>query len=206
MEPFTTLTATALPVDTPNVDTDQIIPARFLRKPWDEKCATYLFHDLRFNEDGSEKPDFILHQAPYRDSRILVGELNFGCGSSREHAVVGLATYGFRAVIAPSFGDIFFNNCFKHGVLPIRLNGETCKAIRAQLHADPGAGMTVDLDNQKLVGPDGAAYDFEVEPFRKHCLLNGLDDILLTLEYEKDIAAFEGRSREEMSWLFQAPA
>ncbi len=203
MEPFTSLTATAAPFDAVNVDTDQIIPSRFMRKPRDdENYHTFLFHDIRYDEDGSEKPDFILNQAPYRDARILVAGHNFGCGSSREVAVLALMANGFRAVIASSFGDIFFNNCFNNGVLPIRVADETAALLRAGLHASPGASMTVELDPQIITGPDGAKVEFDVDPFRKHCLLEGLDAIGLTLEYENEMKAFEDRYRQERSWLY----
>lgn len=201
MERFTRLTATALPIDTVNMDTDQLLPARFLRKPRDHNYHAYLFSDLRFNQDGSERAEFIYNQLPYRKSRIIVGNRNFGCGSSREAAVFALVACGFRAVIAPSFGDIFFNNCFKNGVLPIRLGNETVARLREQLKNRPGTVMTVDLESQEVIGPDGTSYSFEVDSFRRHCLLKGLDDILLTLEHETEIAAFEERYRREMSWL-----
>ena len=203
MEPFTHLTATAVPFDAVNVDTDQIIPSRLMRKPReDENYHTFLFHDIRYNEDGSEKPDFILNQAPYRDARILVAGHNFACGSSREVAVFALMANGFRAVIASSFGDIFFGNCFNNGVLPIRVAEETAARLRADLHASPGASMTIELEPQTITGADGARYEFDVDPFRKHCLLEGLDAIGLTLEYENEIKAFEDRYSQERSWLY----
>ncbi len=203
MEPFTSLTATAAPFDAVNVDTDQIVPSRFMRRPRDdEDYHTFLFHDIRYFEDGSEKPDFILNQAPYREARILVAGHNFGCGSSREVAVFALMANGFRAVIASSFGDIFFNNCFNNGVLPIRVDEETAARLRAGLHASPGASMTVELDPQIITGPDGAKVEFDVDPFRKHCLLKGLDTIGLTLEYENEMKAFEDRYRGERTWLY----
>ena len=202
MEAFTRLTATALPIDTVNLDTDQLLPARFLRKPLDDNYHKYLFSDLRFDPDGSERPDFIYNQDPYRKSRIIVGNRNFGCGSSREAAVFALVACNFRAVIAPSFGDIFLNNCFKNGVLPVSLDDETVVRLRSQLKDEPGAAMTVDLESREVTGPDGTHYPFEVDPFRRRCLLNGLDDILLTLEHEGEIATFENRYRREMSWLY----
>ena len=202
MEPFTRMTAVAAPIETANVNTDQIIPARFLRKPRDEAYHRYLFHDLRLGEDGTERDDFILNQPPYREARILVGARNFGCGSSREAAVFALTANDIRCVIAPSFGDIFFNNCFSNGVLAVRLDEETVRAFWAQLRQQPGATMTVDLAAQTIVAADGAAHRFEIEAFRKQCLLNGLDEIRLTLEREADIAAFEERYRQETSWLY----
>jgi len=202
MKAFTRLTATAMPIDTLNMDTDQLIPARFIRKPLDDNYHRYLFSDLRFNQDGSERPDFIYNQDPYRKSRIIVANRNFGCGSSREAAVFALVACDFYAVVAPSFGDIFFNNCFQNGVLPVRLDEETVARLRAQLRDQPGAAVTVDLESQEVTGPDGRCYPFEVDRFRRHCLLNGLDDILLTLGHETEIAAFEGSYRREMSWLY----
>jgi 3-isopropylmalate/(R)-2-methylmalate dehydratase small subunit len=199
---FTRLTATALPIDTLNMDTDQLIPARLIRKPLDDNYHMYLFSDLRFNQDGSERLDFIYNQDPYRKARIIVGNRNFGCGSSREAAVFALVACDFCAVIAPSFGDIFFNNCFQNGVLPVRLDEETVARLRGQLKDRPGAEMTVDLEKLEIIGPDGTYYRFEVDPFRRHCLLNGLDDILLTLGHETEIAAFEDSYRREMSWLY----
>src|SRR5207302_768916 len=153
MEPFTRLDAVAAPMPVPNVDTDQIIPARFLRKSRKDGYGQYLFCDLRFAPDGTEKPGFVLNQAPYRGARILVADKNFGCGSSREHAVYALWDYGFRAVIAPSFGDIFFNNCFKNGLLPIVLPAERAGALRAELVRQPGAHLKVDLERQEVVAP-----------------------------------------------------
>ena len=202
MKAFTRLTATALPIDTLNMDTDQLIPARLIRKPLDDNYHMYLFSDLRFNQDGSERPDFIYNQPPYRKSRIIVANRNFGCGSSREAAVFALVACDFYAVIAPSFGDIFFNNCFKNGVLPVRLDEETVARLRGQIKDRPGAEMTVDLEKLEIIGPDGTCYRLEVDPFRRHCLLNGLDDIQLTLGHEKEIAAYEDRHRREMSWLY----
>ncbi len=202
MKSFTRLTATALPIDTLNMDTDQLIPARLIRKPLDDNYHMYLFSDLRFKQDGSERPDFIYNQPPYRKSRIIVGNRNFGCGSSREAAVFALVACDFYALIAPSFGDIFFNNCFKNGVLPLRLDEEKVARLRRQLKDRPGAEMTVDLEKLEIVGPDGTCYQFEVDPFRRHCLLNGLDDILLTLGHEAEIDAFEDSYRRERSWLY----
>ena len=201
MEKFTRLRAIAAPIDNANVDTDQIIPARFLRKPRQEGAALFLFHDLRFDDDGSEKPAFVLNRPPFRAARILVAERNFGCGSSRENAVYALHDYGIRTVIAPSFGDIFFNNCFKNGLLPIVLPAEEAAALRASLHAKPGAEIEVDLAAQCVVGPDGRSHSFDVDPFRKHCLLEGVDEIGFTLGYDKKIAEFEAALAQELSWL-----
>src|SRR5215813_1733468 len=173
MEPFTTLTAVAVPIDLPNVDTDRIIPARFLRRPQGAGFDRLLFHDIRFDDDGSERPAFILNQPAYRSARILVAAENFACGSSREAAVWALMAYGFRAFIAPSFGDIFAQNCGKNGALAIRLPAGTVAELRRQLHERPGVSMTVDLETQTVTGPDGAHHPFEVDPFLKECLLRG---------------------------------
>lgn len=202
MKPFVTLTSVAVPFDTVNMDTDQILPARYLRKPRGPDYHLYLFHDLRYMEDGTERSEFILNQPAYRSARIIVGNRNFGCGSSREAAVFALDANDIRAVIAPSFGDIFHNNCFKNGVLPIHLDNEVCAELRAQLHENPGAEMTVDLEARRVTAADGATHDFEVSNFRRRCLMEGLDDIGLTLEHEAAMDAFEADYRREMSWLY----
>ena len=202
MKPLVTLTAVAVPFDNVNMDTDQILPARYLRKPRGPDYHTYLLHDLRYTEDGGERGDFILNQQPYRQARIIVGNRNFGCGSSREAAVFALDANDIRAVIAPSFGDIFHNNCFKNGVLPIRLDEASCAALRAQLHENPGAEMIVDLEARRITAPNGATHEFEVSEFRRRCLMQGLDDIGLTLEHEEAMNTFEADYRREMSWLY----
>ncbi len=202
MKKFTSLTAVAAPMDAINLNTDQLIPARFMRKPRDEDYHLYLFHDLRFDETGAERPEFVLNQPAYRESRIIVGARNFGCGSSREAAVFALDANDFRAVVAPSYGDIFFNNCFKNGVLPVALDEAVVDGFRAELHAAPGAQMSIDLESQTVTGPDGNQHPFDVDPFRKHCLLNGLDDVLLTLEHTAEMDAFEAAYRAKMSWIY----
>ena len=202
MQPFTKLTAVAAPIDLPNIDTDRIIPARFLRK--DKETPGYdrfMFHDVRFNPDGSDKPEFVLNTTSYREAKILVTSENFGCGSSREAAVWVLAANGFRSVIAPSVGDIFHQNCFKNGVLPVILPAETTEKLRRQLHDRPGATITVDLEAQTVTGPDGARYDVAVDPFRKQGLLTGQAEIALTLTYEPAIAAFEQQHAAAFSWI-----
>ena len=202
MEPFTRITAVAAPIDLPNVDTDRVIPARFLRKPQGSAgYDRYLFHDVRFAADGSERPEFVLNQPPYRGAKILVTAENFGCGSSREAAVWALAANGFRAVIAPSLGDIFHQNCFKNGLLPVLLPAETTTAMRRQLQARPGATVTVDLAAQTVTAPDGTAHRFTIDPFRKKCLMEGFDELDLTKTYEADIAAFETRHAKEFNWV-----
>ena len=201
MDPFTTLTAGAVPMDLPNIDTDRVIPARFLRKSKEAGLGSYFFHDVRFNPDGSENGDFILNQAPYRQAKILVTAENFGCGSSREAAVWALMGSGFRCVIGPSFGDIFFENCFKNGVLAVVLPAEPVATLRRQLHERPGAAISVDLASQTLTAPDGTTRRFEVDAFRKQALLRGQDEIALTMEYAAAIEAHESRRSAEMPWL-----
>ena len=196
MEPFTTLTAVAVPLDLVNVDTDQIVPARFLRQPRSAGYQNFLFHDLR-----EQDPQFVLERPEYRGARILVAAENFGCGSSREAAVWALAGAGFRAWIAPSFGDIFFENSFKNGVLAIRLPLQRVAAIRAQLAAEPGSAVTIDLPAQTVTAPDGLVDRFEVDPFRKECLLSGIDEIDLTMRHVDQVAAYEERQRLETPWL-----
>jgi len=201
MDAFTTLSAVAAPIDLPNVDTDRIIPARFLRKPRGAGYERYLFHDVRFGQDGAERPEFILNQTPYRGARILVTAQNFACGSSREAAVWALMAAGLRSFIGPSFGDIFYENCFKNGALPIVVPAELAAGLRRQLHERPGASMTVDLEAQVFTAPDGLQHRFAVDPFRRECLLSGRDEIAMTLGYEHEIQAFESRHLREMPWL-----
>jgi 3-isopropylmalate/(R)-2-methylmalate dehydratase small subunit len=195
MQPFTRLTAIAVPIDLPNVDTDRIIPARFLRKPQDSPgYDRFLFHDVRFEADGTEKAKFVLNQPPFRGARILVAADNFGCGSSREAAVWALAACGIRAVIAPSLGDIFHQNCFKNGLLAVILPGDLVAGLRGALHARPGSTITLELDSQTVTAPDGGRHRFEVDAFRKQMLLSGQDEIALTLGYEAQIRAYEARA------------
>jgi 3-isopropylmalate/(R)-2-methylmalate dehydratase small subunit len=201
MEPFRRIDAVAMPMATPNVDTDQIIPARFLWRKRDDGWGHLLFNDLRFNDDGSDKPQFVLNQPAYRSSKVLVADRNFGCGSSREHAVWSLYDYGFRSVIAPSFGDIFFNNSFQNGFLPIVQPIEVCEALRAALEQNPGAHIVVDLEAQKVIAPDGTEYAFDIDPFRKECLIAGTDEIRFTLSQDDKIAAFEKTYERGMPWM-----
>jgi 3-isopropylmalate/(R)-2-methylmalate dehydratase small subunit len=200
MDPFTTLKAVAAPLDLSDVDTDRIIPARFLTKPKSDGLGQYAFHDIRFESDGSEKPDFPLNQAPFRAAQILVADANFGCGSSRESAVWAVAGLGIRSIIAPSFGDIFYNNCTKNGLLPVRLPGEVVAAMRATLRQQPGLEIAIDLAAQSVVGPDGVVHAFEIDPFAKQSLLKGIDDIDLTLQFEEQIAQFERRWQTDSPW------
>ncbi|MEJ0068544.1 MAG: 3-isopropylmalate dehydratase small subunit [Pseudomonadota bacterium] len=201
MEPFKTLTVVAAPLDMANVNTDQIIPARFLRKPRSAGYGNFLFNDIRQRADGTANPDFVLNQPAYRPARILVAGPNFGCGSSREGAVYALHDSGFRAVIAPSFGDIFFNNCAKNGVVAAKLPEAAVADLIRQLVAAPGATMTVDLAQDSVIAPDGTRHGFALEPSRKHCLIEGLDDIQLTLQHDAAIAALEQQRYARLPWL-----
>lgn len=206
MQPFTTLSATAVPLDRANVDTDQIAPARFLRRPRDDGYADVLFHDLRFSAPGVEQADFVLNQPAYRAARILVADRNFGGGSSREQAVWSLVDYGIRCVIAVTFGDIFWENSVKGGLLLIRVDEATAKSLRGQLLATPGAVMTVDLTAQTITAPDGTRIPFEAEPGRKRRLLLGLDEIGVTLRHDTTIRAAEQAYRARRPWLFRRAA
>lgn len=201
MEPFTKITATAVPLDMSNVNTDQIFPARFIRKPRAVGYAQFTFHDVRRGADGSPGPDFPLNDERYRDARILVGGTNFGCGSSREGAVYTLIDSGFRALIAPSFGDIFAANCLKNGVLTITLPAEEVAALRDLLRAAAEPVLTVDLEAETVTGPDGPVRSFSPDPFQKHCLLNGLNEIDLSLEFDDETTAFEAAYRKRFPWL-----
>jgi 3-isopropylmalate/(R)-2-methylmalate dehydratase small subunit len=200
MQAFTHLTAVAAPLNMANVDTDKIIPARFLKTIKRSGLGVNLFDGLRYNADGSEKPDFVLNQPKYRHSEILVAGENFGCGSSREHAPWALLDFGIRCVIAPSFADIFHGNCFKNGILPIALPQEICDRLMADAALGTNARITIDLEKQVVIRPDGEEIPFEVDSFRKHCLLNGLDDIGLTLEHAPAIDRFEASRRQNQPW------
>jgi len=200
MQSFQNLDAVAAPIARPNVDTDQIVPARFLRKPRNLGFGDYLFRDLRLDKDGRER-DCVLNKPGYRDAKILVAERNFGCGSSREAAVYALWDYGFRAVIAPSFGDIFFGNSFMNGLLLIVLPEADVAALIAALEAKPGAHMQVDLAAQTVIGADGKTYRFDIDAYRKRCLLEGLDELAFTLSQRDAIAAFEQKHAAAMPWV-----
>jgi len=194
MEPFVKLTGVAAPLDRVNADTDQIIPKQFLKRIERTGFGQFLFFDWRYLEDGkTPNPDFELNAPALRGAAILVTGKNFGCGSSREHAPWALLDYGFRAVIAPSFADIFYNNCFQNGILPVVLPEKQVADLMARLQADPGAEVTVDLESCRVTGPGGFAADFDVDPFRRECLLKGLDNIGLTLQHAADIDAYERR-------------
>jgi len=194
-EPFTSFTAIAAPLDMSNVDTDQIMPARFMRRPRDERYVQYGFHDLRFTPEGAVRPDFVLNRAPFDKAGILVTGRNFGVGSSREAAVYALLALGVRCVVAESFGDIFFSNALKNGLVPVRLPEAVCTALRASLTARPGAAITIDLQSETLTGPDGDRHGFTIPAFSRDCLLRGLDEIGLTLTLLPEIEAFEAARR-----------
>ncbi len=201
MDKFTTLNATAAPLPMINVDTDKIIPKQFLRTIKRTGLAEGLFYDLRYDEAGKPKSGFVLDQPAYKDAQILVAGENFGCGSSREHAPWAILDAGIRCVIAPSFGDIFYNNCFKNGILPVRLPKEQVDLLMDDAERGANAVVTVDLEKQEVTGPDGGTIHFDVDPFRKHCLLNGLDDVGLTLEKVAKIDDYEARRKQEQPWL-----
>jgi 3-isopropylmalate/(R)-2-methylmalate dehydratase small subunit len=193
MNPFSRHTGRLATLDRVNVDTDQIIPKQFLKRIERTGFGQFLFYDWRFNPDGSLKPEFELNQPRFQDATILLARANFGCGSSREHAPWALLDYGFRSIIAPSFADIFYNNCFKNGMLPVVLSEEQVDKIFVRAAATPGYEVTVDLERQWVTDDDGLRFSFEVDPFRRECLLKGLDDIGLTLQHEDKIREHEAR-------------
>jgi 3-isopropylmalate/(R)-2-methylmalate dehydratase small subunit len=201
MDSFTTLTGVAAPLPLVNVDTDLIIPKQYLKTIARTGLGKGLFAERRFNEDGSENPDFVLNKPAYRNAKILIAGDNFGCGSSREHAPWALQDFGIKCVIAPSFGDIFFNNSFKNGMLLIKLPKEQIDLLMDDAGRGANATLTVDLESQTITGPDGGTISFDVDPFRKHCLLHGLDDIGLTLEKDAQIGGFEKSVSEVRPWL-----
>jgi 3-isopropylmalate/(R)-2-methylmalate dehydratase small subunit len=201
MDKFTTLTGVAAPLPMANVDTDKIIPARFLKTIKRTGLGVHLFDTLRFDADGKERPDFVLNQGPYRRAEILIAHENFGCGSSREHAPWALLDFGIRCVIAPDFADIFHNNTFKNGILPIRLPREICDQLMEDAKQGDNARLTIDLEEQVVVRPNGEKIRFEIDPFRKHLLLNGLDDIGQTLEHAPKIDSYEAKQKAEKSWM-----
>ncbi len=202
MEAFTKWTAKAAPIDAANVDTDQIVPAPFLSRIRTEGYEGLLFYRVRRNADGSMNPDFILNQDAFKDAGILVADRNFGCGSSRENAAWTLWDNGIRSIIAPSFGDIHYNNEMNNGMVPVILSAEICADLRQQLHDNPGAEITVDLENNVVIAPDGTKHGFSVPEFNRERLLNGLDDVTFTLESEAEIKAYEDKRRSEVDWLY----
>ena len=211
MQPFVTLDGLAVPLDRANVDTDAIIPKQFLKSIKRSGFGPNAFDEWRYLDHGEPgmdnskrklNPDFVLNQSRYLGAELLLARENFGCGSSREHAPWALLDYGFRAIIAPSFADIFFNNCFKNGILPVVLSAEAVDKLFKAVEANPGYKILIDLEKQSVTTPDGQAYSFEVDAFRKHCLLNGLDDIGLTLQQVDKIKAFEANHKQAQPWLF----
>ena len=200
MDKFTTLTGVAAPMPIVNVDTDMIIPKQFLKTIERTGLGKGLFFEMRFDEAGVEKPEFVLNQQAYRKAQILVAGNNFGCGSSREHAPWALLDYGIRCVISTSFADIFYNNCFKNGILPIVVSPEDLEKLLDDAGRGSNATLTIDLPAQEIRGPDGGTVKFEIDAFRKHCLLNGLDDIGLTLEKADKITSYETKLAEVQPW------
>ncbi len=201
MEKFTSLTGIAAPLEIVNVDTDMIIPKQYLKTIKRTGLGQGLFAELRYSEDGSENPDFVLNKPAYRNAKILVALDNFGCGSSREHAPWELLDFGIRCVIATSFADIFYNNCFKNGILPVKVSPSDLAKLLDDAKRGANATLSIDLAAQEIRGPDGGVITFEIDPFRKHCLLHGLDDIGLTLQKAASIAAFEAKASAERPWI-----
>ncbi|MBS0242793.1 MAG: 3-isopropylmalate dehydratase small subunit [Proteobacteria bacterium] len=201
MQKFTTLKGVAAPLNMINVDTDMIIPKNYLKTIKRTGLGKHLFAEMRYDEQGREKPDFVLNKGPYRKASILVAGTNFGCGSSREHAPWALLDFGIRCVIAPSFADIFFNNTFKNGILPVKLAEARVNELLRFLLELPGAEITVDLPAQTVTGPDGKSDTFDIDPFRKHCMVNGLDEIGLTLEKAPAIASYEAKIAKDRIWV-----
>jgi 3-isopropylmalate/(R)-2-methylmalate dehydratase small subunit len=200
MEKFTVLEGVAAPLNMINVDTDMIIPKQYLKTIHRTGLGSGLFSEKRYRDDGSEDPDFVLNKPAYRTSKILVAGDNFGCGSSREHAPWALMDFGIRCVISTSFGDIFYNNCFKNGILPITVSAEDLEKLFDDAERGANATLTVDLEKQRIRGPDGGVVKFEIDPFRKHCLLNGLDDIALTLVKKDKIDGYEEKAKSTRPW------
>ncbi len=200
MDKFDKLTSAAAPLNMINVDTDMIIPKQFLKTIARTGLGKNLFFEMRFDDDGNEVEDFVLNQPAYRDAEIMVADENFGCGSSREHAPWALLDFGIKCVIAPSFADIFYNNCFKNGILPITLPKEDWEKIMDDAERGANARLTVDLESQTITGPDGGEVSFEIDPFKKKCLLEGLDDIGLTMSNDDKIEAFESDRDREQPW------
>jgi len=202
MQKFTTLRAVAAPLPMVNVDTDMIIPKQFLKTVERTGLGKGLFYEMRYHPDGKPRPGFVLDQPAYRSAGVLIAGENFGCGSSREHAPWALLDAGIRCVIAPSFADIFHNNCFKNGILPIKLPHEQVDALMEDAGRGANAVFTIDLEKQEITRPDGDVISFAIEPFRRHCLLNAIDDIAMSLEKEPDIGRFESQQRVSQPWLY----
>ena len=201
MDKFDQLTGIAAPMPMINIDTDMIIPKQFLKTIQREGLGVNLFFEMRYDDDGNEIKDFVLNQPQYRDAEILVAGDNFGCGSSREHAPWAIKDFGIRCVIAPSYADIFYNNCFKNGILPIALPQDQVDLLMKDAEKGANARMTIDLEAQTVETSDGEKFSFEIDPFLKHCLLNGLDDIGLTLEKAASIDAFEAQASQSRPWV-----
>jgi 3-isopropylmalate/(R)-2-methylmalate dehydratase small subunit len=201
MQKFTVLTGVAAPLEIVNVDTDMIIPKQYLKTIKRTGLGTGLFAEMRYRDDGSENPDFVLNKPAYRQAQIIVAGDNFGCGSSREHAPWALLDFGVKCVISTSFADIFYNNCFKNGILPIVVSPENLDKLMDDARRGANATLTIDLESQTIKGPDGGSIGFEIDPFRKHCLMNGLDDIGLTMEKAPSIASFETKTATSRPWL-----
>ncbi|MDP6895595.1 MAG: 3-isopropylmalate dehydratase small subunit [Rhodospirillales bacterium] len=204
MEKFTKLTGVAAPMNMINVDTDMIIPKQFLKTIKRSGLGQHLFDEMRFNRDGSEVEDFVLNKPAYRKASILVAGDNFGCGSSREHAPWALLDFGIKCVISTSFADIFYNNCFKNGILPIKVSKEQLDALMDDAERGANATLSVDLENQVIQGPDGGEIKFEIDEFKRHCLLNGLDDVGLTMQVNDKIDNFEDQQKAGQPWLYAA--
>ena len=201
MDKFTTLTGVAAPMKIRNIDTDMIIPKQFLKTIKRTGLGTGLFSEMRYKDDGSENPDFVLNKPAYRNAKIIVAEDNFGCGSSREHAPWALLDFGVRCVISTSFADIFYNNCFQNGVLPIKVSPEDLAKLMDDAERGANSIMTIDLEAQEIRGPDGGVVKFELDGFRKHCMLNGLDDIGLTMTKATGITSYEGKIGKDRPWI-----
>ncbi len=202
MEPYLKHDSVAALMDRSNVDTDQIIPKQFLKKVERSGFGIHLFHDWRYNDDGSDNAEFELNKPAFKGARILVAGDNFGCGSSREHAPWAIADYGFNTIISTSYADIFYNNCFKNGILAIRVSQEQLDKVMAEISANEGVRFTVDLENQQVITPAGNGFSFEIDPFRKGNLLSGLDDIGLTLKHVDKISAYEVQHKQNFPWLW----
>ncbi len=202
MDKFTTLTGVAAPLNIMNVDTDMIIPKQFLKTIKRAGLGANLFHEMRYLDDGSENPDFVLNKPAWRNASILVAGDNFGCGSSREHAPWALLDFGIRCVISTDFADIFYNNCFKNGILAIKLPREDVDKLMDDAERGANATLTIDLEAQQITGPDGGCISFEIDEFRKKCLLEGLDEIALTLKKSEKIDAFEAAQKASQPWLY----
>jgi 3-isopropylmalate/(R)-2-methylmalate dehydratase small subunit len=202
MEPYLKHDSVAALMDRSNVDTDQIIPKQFLKKVERSGFGIHLFHDWRFNDDGTDNAEFELNKPAFKGAKILVAGDNFGCGSSREHAPWAIADYGFNTIISTSYADIFYNNCFKNGILAIRVSQEQLDKVMAEISANEGVRFTVDLENQQVITPAGNGFTFEIDPFRKGNLLSGLDDIGLTLKHVDKISAYEVQHKQTFPWLW----